>query len=193
MLVLCSEQSAATEPVSVGSSRLCSEQPAATEPESVGSSRLCSEQPAAIQNPKVLGASRLCSEQPAVQSHRKRLTKRETNSQNETRRTEKGRRTSLHATLHSTPHITHSSMHTHTVLILFGTVSYVVSRSRHATHHTKSTSSHTPPSCFFEGRWGPILYPSRLPASPHNPQPAKLAISQTCTAATESATSSDRN
>ena len=115
---------------------LCSKQPTATKPESVGSSRLCSEQPAAIQNPKVLGASRLCSEQPAVQSHRKRLTKRETNNQNETRRTEKGGITSLHATLHSTPHITHASMHTHTIFIPFGTVSYAVSRrsTRYAPH-----------------------------------------------------------
>ena len=134
-----------------------------------------------------------------MQSHRKRLTKRETNSQNETRRTEKGRRTSLHATLHSTPHITHSFMHTHTILILFGTVSYVVSRSRHATHHTKSTSSHTPPSCFFEGRWGPILYPSRLPASPHttrnqpNSQSAKPALQQRKTQPAQTATSPPHN
>ena len=147
---LCSKQPTATKPESVGSSRLCSEQPAAIpNPKVLGASRLCSEQPAAIPNPKVLGASRLCSEQPAVQSHRKRLTKRETNNQNETRRTEKGRRTSLHATLHSTPHITHASMHTHTIFIPFGTVSYAVSRrsTRYAPH--EKYSSHTPPSCFF--------------------------------------------
>jgi hypothetical protein len=103
----------------------------------------------------VLGASRLCSEQPAVQSHRKRLTKRETNNQSETVRTEKGRRTSLHTTLHSTPHTAHPSIlraRAHTKLDFFlmwycnvrGI--YVVSRrATHATHHTMDVPTPQPP------------------------------------------------
>ena len=99
--------------------------------------------------------------------------KRETNNQNETRRTEKGRRTSLHATLHSTPHITHSSMHTHTIFILFGTVSYVVSRrsTRYAPHE-KYLITH-PTIMFFLGEVGthPIpIPPPRLPTQPATSQ-----------------------
>jgi hypothetical protein len=123
---------------------LCSKQPTATKPESVGSSRLCSEQPAAIPNPKVLGASRLCSEQPAVQSHRKRLTRKE--KQTTKMKLEEPRKgeeppSTPHCTAHHTLH-THPCTHTQ---FLFRLVPYrtLYHEGRHATHHTKSTH-HTP-------------------------------------------------
>ena len=106
----------------------------------------------------------------------------------------------------STPHCTaHHTLHTHPCThtqFLFCLVPYrtLYHEGRHATHHTKSTSSHTPPSCFFEGRWGgPILYPSRLPASPHttrnqpNSQSAKPALQQRKTQPAQTATSPPHN
>ena len=165
----------------------------------LGASRLCSEQPAAIPNPKVLGASRLCSEQPAVQSHRKRLTRKE--KQTTKMKLEEPRKgeeppSTPHCTAHHTLH-THPCTHTQ---FLFRLVPYrtLYHEGRHATHHTKSTSSHTPPSCFFEGGGDPsYTHPASPP--PHttrnqpNSQSAKPALQQRKTQPAQTATSPPHN
>ena len=193
---LCSKQPTATKPESVGSSRLCSEQPAAIpNPKVLGASRLCSEQPAAIPNPKVLGASRLCSEQPAVQSHRKRLTRKE--KQTTKMKLEEPRKgeeppSTPHCTAHHTLH-THPCTHTQ---FLFRLVPYrtLYHEGRHATHHTKSRTHHTPHHHVFLRGVGTHPTPTPPPHLPTQPATSQTRNQpQTCTAATENATSSDGN